>query len=191
MFGKMRMCTPESENVTTTVEVFHQQGGGSLGEGRKLSSPVVQECLALSKTFLIYSLQKESGSKWKLCKLHRFIFSCNVLETFASDLICHSYWTNQFCWAPEIETAGEKKTPISLHVGRKRHLAGRRFSSHVHRSDAKRTALCVVMVYLYCKVAARVMAGHKQREINQEKKGSSVKLPLCDEAPTVSCVCIS
>ncbi len=41
----------KSENVTTTVEVFHQHGDGSLGEAWKLFSPVVWECLADSKTF--------------------------------------------------------------------------------------------------------------------------------------------
>lgn len=61
MFGKMRASAPKSENVTNTVEVFHQQGDGSLDEGWKLSSPVVQECLTVSKTFLIYSFQNEIG----------------------------------------------------------------------------------------------------------------------------------
>lgn len=76
-------------------------------------------------------------------------------------------------------TCWEQETTRRLH-----------FSSQIYRLDAKRTERRVIMVCLYCKVAARFIAGSKQRGLIK-RKGSCVKLPLCDEAPTVSHVCIS
>lgn len=48
MFGKTRVHAHESENVTSMVEVFHQQGDGSLDEGLKLFSVAVWQCVAVS-----------------------------------------------------------------------------------------------------------------------------------------------
>lgn len=60
------------------------------------------------------------------------------------------------------------------------------------RLDDERTALCFFFMVCLCwKVAAHVVAGCKWMGINQEKRDSCVKLPLGDEAPTVSHVCIS
>lgn len=53
------------------------------------------------------------------------------------------------------------------------------YPPQVHRLDAERTAPCVVVVCLYRELAARVMAGREQEEINQEKK-----------APVSSCHCV-
>lgn len=53
------------------------------------------------------------------------------------------------------------------------------YPPQVYRLDAEGTAPCVVVVCLYCELAARVMAGRKQEEINQEKK-----------APVSSCHCV-
>lgn len=122
MFGKTRAHAPESENVTTAVEVFHQHGDGSLGEEWKLFSPAVWECLAVRKTFLVDSFRRESGCKWKICKLKRYIFCCSVLKvciTFnvPACSIFQSYCANQFHW----RATGRKIT--HLHVGSNRQLA--------------------------------------------------------------------
>lgn len=53
------------------------------------------------------------------------------------------------------------------------------YPPQVYRLDAEGTAPCVVVVCLYYELAARVMAGRKQEEINQEKK-----------APVSSCHCV-